>query len=103
MYNSRRSLRERKDWLQVMMLGVQYGEDVDVEDWFSAFCMVHCPSAVAEPQLKATEEAAPPNPAKKPRNRASSKVLQVCPHHSRPSLFLTRKISVDRNKDDFTL
>ncbi len=56
---------------------VQYGESVDVADWFSGFCAVH-DSSDGSPEEEA-QAAVVPKP-KKRRGRPSKKVLQrVCP------------------------
>lgn len=54
---------------------VQYGEDVDVADWFAGFSMVYQATPVVE-----EEEEDQPSPEKKGRRgkgRGSRKVLQV--------------------------
>ncbi len=56
---------------------VQYGESVDVADWFSGFCAVHDFSDGA-PEEEAQAAVVPKQ--KKRRGRPSKKVLQrVCP------------------------
>ncbi len=56
---------------------VQYGESVDVADWFSGFCAVH-DSSDGSPEEEAQAAVVPK--LKKKRGRPSKKVLQrVCP------------------------
>lgn len=56
---------------------VQYGESVDVADWFSSFCAVH-DSSDGAPEEEAQAAIVPK--LKKRRGRPSKKVLQrVCP------------------------
>ena len=58
------------------LLLVQYGESVDVADWFSGFCAVH-DSSDGMPKEEQQADAAPK--PKKRRGRPSKKVLQrVC-------------------------
>ena len=54
---------------------MQYGEEVDVADWFAGFCMIF----TAESVTKAVEEEehSPPKKAKRGRPRGSKKVYQV--------------------------
>ena len=51
---------------------LQYGEAVDVADWFSGFCAIHGSSD----DLPEEEPAAPTPKTKKRRGRPSKKVLQ---------------------------
>ena len=55
---------------------LQYGEDVDVADWFNGFCIVHkAPQAAAEKGN--APGPSPPKKARRPKARGSRKVLQV--------------------------
>ena len=56
------------------MCTMQYGESVDVADWFSGFCAVH-DSSGGQPQEEEAQPATEPKP-KKRRGRPSKKVLQ---------------------------
>ena len=56
------------------LCAMQYGESVDVADWFSGFCAVH-DSSDGSPQEEEAQPATEPK-AKKRRGRPSKKVLQ---------------------------
>lgn len=53
---------------------MQYGESVDVADWFSGFCAVH-DSSDGSPQEEEAQPVTAPK-VKKRRGRPSKKVLQ---------------------------
>ena len=53
------------------MVVCQYGESVDVADWFSGFCAVY-----EQPVAGAEEQQPTPKPTIKRRGRPSKKVLQ---------------------------
>ena len=57
---------------------LQYGESVDVADWFSSFCAIH-DSSDGTPEDK--QQAAPTPKPKKRRGRPSKKVLQRVSAH----------------------
>ena len=52
----------------------QYGEEVDVRDWFAGFCMMFTAENVTQAR---EEEQTPPKRARRGRPRGSRKVYQV--------------------------
>ena len=61
---------------EVMELNVQYGEEVDVADWFTGFCAVYQVGGLTQQPAEPGES--PPKKAKRDRPRGSKKVFQVC-------------------------
>lgn len=57
-----------------MVVWLQYGEDVDVHDWFASFCEVHSVEVAQEQP----DQPSPPKKARKAQTkRGSRKVLQA--------------------------
>lgn len=55
---------------------LQYGEEVDVADWFASFCTVFSAEEVL--QTGNEEEKSPAKKARRGRPRGSKKVFRVC-------------------------
>ena len=67
MYNSEADMLKKA-------YAVQYGEEVDVADWFAGFCMIFTAERVTQAR---EEEQSPPKKARRGRARGSKKVFQV--------------------------
>jgi hypothetical protein len=73
-----------------VVTAVQYGESVDVADWFSGFCAIH-DSSDGSPEEEAQAAVVPK--LKKRRGRPSKKVLQrVYPSARIALLYITHKL-----------
>ena len=68
-----------------MQLDVQYGEEVDVADWFTGFCAVYQVGGLTQQPAEPVES--PPKKAKRGRPRGSKKVFQVCSSSALSLLF----------------